>query len=156
MPASAALGKFEDERGKLIQFMDIYRPQGSLKNEVTIVFDGRPGPARTLPTCGLRVIFSAEESADARILAIVTESVNKKRIIVVTDDRDVRYAVRACGAKVMAVEEFLAKTPKARKAVEIKKASAKETENTKYISKTLESRITAEFEKIWLNKKNQD
>ena len=70
-----------------------------------------------------------------------------------TDDRDIKYAVTALGAKSLSVSEFLAKGTSS-SSVKVNKRSPAPIEKVKNISKTTESRITSEFEKIWLKKKN--
>jgi len=122
---------------------------------VTIVFDGDLEVFGGMSSSGAKVIFSQGESADDKIKKIVTQAQNTKSIVVVSDDRDIQYAVRALGATASGVREFLgqAKLPKREKgAGQIKKDSRKSgsPEAAKYIPKSDESKITSEFEKIWL------
>ena len=114
-----------------------------MKNSVTIVFDGRPEFYGRVPSSVARVVFSEYESADDKIKKIVTEARNRKNITVVTDDRDIQYAVRALGAKASSVKAFLSRG----KASTKKKGSG---EPAKYISKVDETKITSEMQKIWL------
>ena len=102
----------------------------------------------------VRVIFTEQESADDKIKSIVEQSPLKKSIVVVTDDRDIKYAVRPLGATVMGVKEFWAKmkSSAAKQESSHKASKAMEKEEEKLISKTLEYKITSEFEKIWLEK----
>lgn len=138
---SGALGKLEDQRNALIHFLESSRPQGSFKNKVTVVFDGQAGIIGRTASSPIAVIFSKGGSADDKIRALVGQTANKKNMVVVTDDRELRYAVRALGAKVEGVQEFLSK-----------KKPQKPTEQAKYISKNLESKITSELEEVWLKK----
>lgn len=149
MPLSA-LKKLEDQRQQLIQWLESAQPQGSSRNVVTLVFDGRSdvwGVAHS--SSSIQVIFSHEETADQKIVRMVDAARNKKNIVVVTDDRSIKYAVRALGAQVSSVQEFLGKA----KVSEGVARSVPQPQAGKHISKTLEYKITSEFEKIWLKDK---
>lgn len=137
--------KLEDARDDLIRFIEIHRPQGSLNNTVTIVFDGQAGMCGQPKSSQVKIVFSSGESADDYIKRAVSRLPHKKSTVVVTNDRDIKLYVRAQGARVKSVDEFLgiAKNSQA-------------TQDSKYISKTLEHKITTEFEQIWLNKPSPD
>ncbi len=142
----------DEQRQQLVRFIEEERPQGSSSNDVTLVFDGRVGMGGPPRMSGTKAIFSQDRSADEIIKDIVNKARNKKNIIVVTDDRDVRYAVKAEGAQVLSVKDFLNKPGRGvRKSSELK-ASAKSNES-KNISKVLESQITSEMAEIWVKKK---
>ena len=147
---SLASKKLEEGRQGLISLIENRQPQGSMKNTVTIVFDGQPGMLGRELSGTVKVFFTSHETADERIKHVVAKAPNKKIFIVVTDDREIKYYVRALGAKVLSVKEFLEKTElpdqkKSQKATHV-------SEKPKNISKTLEYEITSEFQKIWLNK----
>jgi len=155
--------KLEDRREGLIAFIERYQPQGSWKNSVTIVFDGK-SDVYSLPSgtarSGVKVTFSRDETADEKIKRLVQQSQTKKSIVVVTDDRDIKYHVRALGAIPMSVKDFLAKmaepayrTGRPKPAAVESKTKGKEPAETKRIPKTLEQKITSEFAEIWLGKK---
>src|SRR3990167_5539533 len=139
------LEKLADQRRQLIQWIGSCNPQGSSRNAVTVVFDGRSdvlgGGAVPSP---VQVVFSREESADEKIIGMVEEAEHKKNIVVVTDDRSLQYSVRALGAKVSGVQTFLGQGASAR---------TDRPESGKNISKTLEHKITSEFAQIWVEKK---
>ena len=145
MPRSSPQ-KLEEEREALIRFIEVYRPQGSFRNAVTIVFDGKPGMFSMPSSSSVKTIFTAGESADEKIKKIVAESRNQKNWVVVTDDRDIQYAVRAMGAEICPVQDFLGRVRPRKRSND---AGIKENKN---ISKTLEFKITSEFEKIWLKR----
>ncbi len=114
--------------------------------------------------CGVKVIFTRGRSADEEIKAVVAGSDYRKNMVVVTDDRDIQYTVRALGAKVCGVSEFLGKGRVSRASSapaqggaggEGKQARQMEPPAEKYIPKTLEHKITSEMEKIWLKNKNK-
>ena len=156
MPSSDAL-RLEDRRHQLVRFIEFRRPQGSLRNPVTIVFDGKAGHWSGTDSSGVRVVFSEGETADTRIVRMVSQAPNKKTMVVVTDDREIQYAVRALGAQVSGVQEFLGRVLKSSAKMKGgKKESGSSQERgsqEKYISQTLAHTITSEFEKIWLNHK---
>ena len=66
-----------------------------------------------------------------------------------TDDRSLKYTVRALGAKVSGVQTFLGQA----KAGEGITGLVQRPETGKHISKTLEHKITSEMTKIWIEHK---
>ena len=148
---SLSKGSLEDQRKALIRFVDAKRPQGSGNNKVAIVFDGGPGNAPRDEALSARIFYSSDETADEKIMRLVDEAENRKSIIVVTNDRPLQYAVKALGAKVLSVQDFVAQgdpkmLPKRRG------KQGKEKETPKNIPLTLEYKINAEMEEIWLKK----
>ena len=87
-------------------FIERCRPQGSLNNKVTVVFDGNEDIFGGMESATVKILFSRGEEADDKIKRIVAQAKNPKDIIVVTDDRDIQYAVRALRAKVSSVQSF--------------------------------------------------
>lgn len=148
--------KFDEVRQQLLRMLEIQRPQGSLRNQLTIVFDGHPGMFHHAGNVSVKIIFSLDESADERIKKIVSGQGNKRNIIVVTDDRDVQYAVRALGAQVMDVQSFLGRVSKGQSSSSDKSSASSKSEQNKNLSKTLEFEITSEFAKIWLKKQGKE
>ena len=148
---SGAQNRLEDQRQQLIQWIESCQPQGSSRNTVTVVFDGRTdvwaafGEPRQRrgpnASSSVRVVFAQGESADEKIIRMVEETAHKKNIVVVTDDRSLQYAVRALGAKISGVKIFLGQGSS---------TSITRIESGKNISKTLEHTITSEFTEIWL------
>lgn len=140
----------EDGRQALITFIERQRPQGSARNQVTVVFDGKPG-MYGFPVVGeVSVVFTEYETADDLIKYKVEEAHNKKEIVVVTDDKQLMLYVRALGAGVMTVGDFL---KKADGAVRMTKDHGKSSQKPKVITPSFEHAVNQEFEKIWLNKK---
>jgi len=135
--------RLEDGRQALLNFIERERPQGSDRNPVTVVFDGKPGMSGGPVATQTSIIFTEYESADERIKGIVEDAANKKEIVVVTNDRDLLLYVRKLGAKVMSVDEFIVKGRPA-------KTSAAPSDKGKFISATFEYKINQEFEKIWI------
>ena len=143
---------FEESRAAFVRLIDIERPQGSLNNEVIVVFDGQPGVYGRIESSTVKTVFSQYGSADDLIKKLVGQSANKKQIIVVTDDRELLLYVRAMGASIMPVREFIRLLkPSAAGSKRTQKASSIKVDSKK-ISYTAEHQITQEMEKIWLNK----
>ena len=143
MPLSVDI-KLEDQRRQLIRWVESRAPQGSSRNMVTIIFDGKTDVwGGNGGSSSIQIVFAQGQSADEKIIAMVEEAAHKKNIVVVTDDRALKYAARALGAKVSGVQAFLKQGAS---------APAGRVESGKNISKTLEHNITSEFEKIWLKK----
>ncbi len=132
----------EDPAGDLLAFIRIRKPALNSQDKVLIVFDGYP-KANSADGSNPRLIFSRKISADEKIKRIVEESADRKNLVVVSDDRELQIMVKACGARCMAVEEFIAtKTrPQSLKSHETLKPELSFTEIHK---------INQELRKIWL------
>ncbi len=139
--------KLEAGRQALLQIIEKQGLKGSPRNTVTIVFDGQMGGDDSRHASGIRVIFTSHESADEWIKRSVDESENPKNMVVVTDDREIRYFVRALGAGLIGTREFLQ-----RKGSDSKKQN-KNSKAEKHISYAVEDKITADMAKIWLKRK---
>ncbi len=146
MPKALNLPELEEQRRYLIRFIEQYAPQGSSNNRVTIVFDGSLDIFGGMTSPLARIIFSHGESADDKIKKIVAQMQNTKNVVVVSDDRDIQYAVRALGAKVSSVQAFLDK-------IKVSGKDGRLSRKEKRISKSDEAKITSEFGKIWLKPK---
>ena len=143
----------EDSRDHLIRMIEVHRPQGSFNNSVTIVFDSQSGGGAVEVSSSVKVVFSSGESADDYIKKAVARSPAKKRIVVVTDDKEIQFFVKPLGARVVGVDEFLSRmTDFSGKKRSVHKPGS-DPQEAKHLSKTLEHQITSELEKIWLGKK---
>ena len=119
---------------------------GSMKNKVTLVFDGYPTMGNPLQPQGeCDVVFSQDESADDRIRHMVEHIPNPRIVIVVTDDRSVQFHAKAAGAAVLGVEAFLTARAQAERAAQ-QKADRKPE-----LSASDAARINKELRKLWLN-----
>ena len=99
MPAFRDLPLEEGRRG-LLRWIDHARPQGSVNNQVTVVFDGHPDHFGSGHAQGeIRVIFSDGCSADDKIKRMVEEDADQKNCVVVSDDKDIFLYARSLGAK---------------------------------------------------------
>ncbi|MDD2703045.1 MAG: NYN domain-containing protein [Candidatus Omnitrophica bacterium] len=107
--AFVSVKKTGDECRALVFLLNRDRLGGSARNRITVVFDGYPGVNVTeKENAAITVLYSRAVSADEKIKKIVESSGNPKVVVVVSDDREVRFFARSAGAKVMGVEEFLA------------------------------------------------
>ena len=141
----------EDGRRGLLRWIDIARPQGSVNNKVTVVFDGHPdhfgGMQQSFAdgTQGeVRVIFSDGCSADDKIKLMVEEDTDQKNCVVVSDDKDIFLYARSLGAKIMSVASFTSlRVPRAGH-------TASQGSDGKYISLSDQKKINDELGPLWL------
>ncbi len=92
----------------LLKYLKLKRLCGSPKNRVMVVLDGFAALGEGCTRDAIaEVIFSEEESADEKIKRLVERAVNPRNIVVVSDDKEIRFFVRTKGAKVLGVEEFI-------------------------------------------------
>lgn len=144
--------RLEERREGLIALIERYQPQGSWRNSVTIVFDGKSDVYAPLRHSKVRIIFTLDETADEKIKRLVQQSPSRKSIVVVSDDRDIKYHIRALGATPMSVRDFLSKISEPKPAAMAARIKGQAPADTKRISKTLEQKITSELVEIWLGK----
>ena len=136
--------KIQDPKAALLEFIKINRLTGSLKNKITLVFDGYPDASgKSRDNADIEIIFSRHESADERIKRIVEASGRRKNIIVVSDDREIKFCVKATGAFCLGVEEF---TRLKVRPAHLQKTDTRKTE----LSYSQIQKINQEFKKIWL------
>ena len=100
-------GTLEERRGRLLAWLNTARPQGSVRNAVTVVFDG---PQRFLPReKGLLVVLYSrpKQAADAVIERLVYQASDRTQMVVVTRDRAEADLVRGLGARVWDAQRLL-------------------------------------------------
>lgn len=142
----------------MVAWIHACRPQGSVRNSVTVVFDGKEdvgvgasaGPNRGgrwgPPVHGIEILFSHGQSADDLIKKIIEQSSEKKTWIVVSDDKDIKLYVRGLGAQVQSVKEFIKVGAEHARPLQ----GSGHARCGKYISLTDQARINRELERIWL------
>jgi predicted RNA-binding protein with PIN domain len=91
----------------LLDFINQHKLCGSLNNKITIVFDGYPDRYCHKEDKFADIIFSRSHTADEKIKEILEGSPFPKSIIVVSDDKQVKFFAQACGARAIGVEEFI-------------------------------------------------
>jgi len=139
------LPKFSsDSRVALIQLIKLKKLCGSSNNSVWVIFDGyQDASIDNLDEFNLKVIYSRKESADDRIKKIIERISNPKNVIVISDDKEIKFFVKSCKAKSVSVQNFLcAKNKMAEKA-----AALVEPE----ITYSQMHKINEELKKIWLS-----
>jgi predicted RNA-binding protein with PIN domain len=139
-PEFYAINKSKDKRPLLIKFIEEKRPCGSKNNKVTLVFDGEGLPLAKGEN--LDIIFSHNETADDKIREMVSRAKNPKNMVVVTDDREIKFFIKSYGARPEGVEEFIEKA----------KGPSQELQETPKIELTYSQvqKINAELKRIWL------
>jgi len=131
----------KDGRKSLIRFIETFRPQGSRQNKITVVFDGKKDVFSALFKSEVKVVFTKDETADQWIKRYIEKAAQPKDFVVITDDKEIKFFVRALGAKVISVQEFMGKAQ--RKFLPPKKEE-------RVLSPDELRKITEELEKIWL------
>ena len=142
----------EEGRRGLLRWIGDSRPQGSVNNQVTVVFDGTEGSSSfvLMPdthSCSegeIRVIFSDGCSADDKIKRMVEEMPAKKNCVVVSDDKDIFLYARSLGARVMSVAAFTFKP---------KRLHTRQDPGGKYIPLSRQEKINKELRVFWLKEK---
>lgn len=98
----------EAARAQLIRDVQVY--QDFKKVEIAVVFDGSPdlpSAQQHQNVAGIQVSFShAPSSADRLIMNLVRKEKNKKRLIVVTEDREIKNFALSAGSSVLSPQAF--------------------------------------------------
>lgn len=89
------------------------------------------------------VLFSRSQSADERIAGLVDSSSQRKNLVVVSDDKQVKFQAKAAGAGYMSVEDFF-------RAKERRKGGARPQDLKPEISCSQMHRINQELRGLWL------
>jgi len=134
-------GSLETKRLTLLNFLQTQQLHGH--NDLTIVFDSRQGMGDRERQFGFDIVYTAGESADDRISAMVRKAANPRILVVVTNDRGIQTLVRGTGAKWMSADEFLKGSSNKRSKGAQETAPTSPTENIK-------DSITDELKKKWL------
>jgi len=134
----------EDGRRGLLRWIADSRPQGSVNNQVTVVFDGHPDHFNALPVGEIKVIFSDGCSADDTIKRMVEDDGDPKNCVVVSNDKDIFIYARSLGARIMSVTAFTNKS---------KAAHGPQVSGGKYISLSRQEKINKELIQFWLKEK---
>ena len=73
-----------------------------------MVFDGHADLAsQGLNRTKINVIFSRNQTADERIRKIIEAAENPKNMVVVSDDKEIKFFARAYGSKSLSIVEFI-------------------------------------------------
>lgn len=136
--------KSKEIQKDLLRFILEERLTGSSKNKIKIVFDGyHPSFLPERNDNSVNVIFSGEQTADQKIKEIVESAYNPKTIVVVSDDRQIKFFAKTAGAKSLSIEEFVGIDSLAAD-------NGKENQQKKELTYSQVQKINEELRKIWL------
>ena len=136
----------KEQKAQLLEFIKTKGLCGSCRNKVTVVFDGYPSSGAGQ---GLdhgqhsSIIFSRHISADEKIRIMVEESADRKNIVVVSDDKEIKFMAKTMGARHMGIEAFIVPKLKSKGYVQ---GSTPEPE----LSYIQMHKINQELRKLWL------
>lgn len=134
-----------DARIRLLEFIKRERLSGSMRNKVTVVFDGYCDLDEALASrFDIEVIFSRRETADETIKRMVENSADPRCIAVVSDDREIRLFVKSCGSRPVGIDEFLSRKDKAQRRLKGREPLKPELNYTQI------HKINQELKKLWL------
>ena len=134
--------KSASPRQEFIYYIRRNNLTGSLNNKVTVVFDGGPHYEEFIAEKQFTIMFSQDKTADELIKDRIARAKNKKQIVVVSDDREIREAARREGTQILRTKEFL---------IRKKKAQKESATPRKQISLSMQEEITEELRKVWLS-----
>jgi uncharacterized protein len=129
-------GTWQEKRAHLLKFLQQEQIQGN--NALTVVFDSRQGSGSQREEGSIRVIYTAGETADERIIDLVRAAANPRSLVVVSNDQAIRLMIKGTGARFITSTDFLKPVAK------IKDPSIDEK------SPVNEEAISAEFRRKWL------
>lgn len=132
----------KDQRIALLEFINVNKLAGSPNNKVTVVFDGYPDNELAGNNFyGINVVFSKGASADERIKSMLERCQGAKGIVVVSNDKEIKFSARSLGAAVLKVEEFVEKKNKRQTAC---------LNSQPELTHTQMHKINTELKKLWL------
>jgi len=106
--------KIKDPQRALLNFIKEQRLAKKSKNKITVVFDGYPKVSEhNSSEPDVDIVFSRDETADAKIKRMAEASKNPKNIVVISDDREIIFFIKSVGARHMGVEDFISPKKKA-------------------------------------------
>jgi len=136
--------KIEDSRVRLLEFIRVNKFCASPKNKITVVFDGHSDlSSQILDKTDIDIIFSRRETADERIKKMVEKADNPKNVVVVSDDKEITFFAKSCGAKVLNIQEFI---NRGKKLINLQRPEPLKPE----LSYTQIHKINQELRRIWL------
>lgn len=147
--------KLQDARESFIRFIQVNHLVGSPRNKATVVFDGKGSSGyfdRGLMrqdkhelNYEVRVVFSKNKTADEAISEILAKDSNPTNIVIVSNDKQLKFIARYYRAQSMSVEDLLDKADKSR--LDINKGDFSK------LSASQQRQINEELSKIWLKEK---
>lgn len=149
IPRLASKKTLRDAREALVRILIAGNFTGSVRNQLTVVFDGKPDVWHETSSSQVKVIFATHQTADDLIKDIVDGAASKKSIYAVTDDKALAQSIRDRGSRTIGVKDFFATIlQEARTSSRVRKNASVGEE--KYISTTVACKINDELKEIWL------
>lgn len=128
----------KDGRDDLYSIIKTKRPQGSLKNKVIIVYDGKPQyKAKISRHENIEVIFSQDEPADELIKRLIKNSNNPHNITLITDDRELKEFAMLYKVNPISVRDFFKRAKIKMDEIHIKEKTKLTLEKQKQITEEL-------------------
>lgn len=107
------------------------------KQKVTLHFDGHPNiPIKIFHA---KIVYSENKTADEKIKDQISNINNRKSLIVVTSDLNIKEFAKVCGCKVISSEEFGIKL-KSRKSIDEEKSRIKEIDDIEMFKRLFNSK----------------
>lgn len=142
---------FRDARAAFLTHLEAHRPQGSTRNRLIVVFDGREDVFGERCDFSFEVVFTKGESADEKIKELVAASPAPKNIVVVSDDKGITSVVRRSGALIMSTSEFLNRK---KQGVSFRSMRLSGDEPRGDLNIVEREAITQECKNVWLKKRS--
>lgn len=142
------------EQAALIDFIRTYRLTGSAKNTVVVVFDGYPpsGWQKNIYN-NVKIIFARDKSADEAIKQMVEANPKPVNVVVVSDDREIRFFAAHSGASYKGIEDFISSGKHYVTKGESPAASQPDSGSCLEINFSQASKINSELRRLWLKEK---
>ncbi len=142
------LRKQYQSREGFVQYLRIAKPFGSVRNRVTVVFDGRDNALyrQKHSSVPVSVLYSDNKEADEIIIRMVKNAKRSSEIIVVSDDREIKEMVSMMGAETLPVKEFFKSLTQKKKRHEEEKPDP---------TSKAGKEITEEMKKVWEVEENE-
>lgn len=142
----------QDNHQAIIDFIWRGSLKGSDRNQLVLVFDG--ARVEGLQNRGFTLKFGNSKKADDVIKSYIANSPLNTELVVVSDDNEIKSSAKSFGKKTCSISEFTSKTQLASKNINTSKygktSKNSRTSSEKSLPKSVEEKITAEFEKLWV------
>ena len=93
----------QSSRDKLAFILESYF-LGKPNNKISLHYDGFPG--QSIKIQNIRIIYSGKKTADDEIKSQIEQEKNRRNLIVVSSDRNLKDFASVCGCDWMSCEDF--------------------------------------------------
>ena len=93
----------QSSRDKLAFILESYF-LGKPNNKISLHYDGFPG--QSIKIQNIRIIYSGKKTADDEIKSQIENEKNRRNLIIVSSDRNLKDFARVCGCDWMSCEDF--------------------------------------------------